>query len=187
MNPAFSVDQAKQKFTQALSHLQDELKKVRTGRAHPSMLEGVIVQAYGTPMPLIQVAAVTAPEAQLLQISPFDPSNIQAIASAIRDDQSLGMNPIDDGRVVRVPIPALTTERRQQIVKQLGEKVEETMIALRGIRHDVLKDVDQAKKTKSLSEDDAMRLEKQIDDFMADAKNQAESLAAAKEKEIMTV
>ncbi len=187
MNPTFSVDQAKQKFTQALNHLQDELKKIRTGRAHPSMLEGIVVQAYGTPMPLIQVANVTAPEAQLLQITPFDPSNIQAIAQAIRDDQSLGLNPTDDGRVVRVPIPALTTERRQQIAKQLGEKLEDTMIAFRGVRHDALKDIEQAKKDKSLSEDEASRLEKQVDEAMAEAKNQAESFAKTKEKEIMTV
>lgn len=187
MNPTFSVDQAKQKFSQALSHLQDELKKIRTGRAHPSMLEGVMVQAYGTPMPMIQVANVTAPEAQLLQITPFDPNNLQAIAQAIREDQSLGLNPTDDGRVVRVPIPPLTTERRQQIAKQLGEKLEDTMIALRGVRHDVLKDVDQAKKDKSLSEDEAARLEKQVDEAMADAKNQAESYTKAKEQEIMTV
>src|SRR5574338_59748 len=105
MNPNQIVDQAKAKFTQAVSHLSEELKKVRTGRAHPSMLDGVMVEAYGTPMPLNQVASVSAPEPQQLQVTPFDPGNLQAISTAIRDNQSLGLNPMDDGRVVRVPIP----------------------------------------------------------------------------------
>jgi len=86
------------------------------------MLDGVVVEAYGTPMPLNQVATVTAPEAQMIQITPFDPSNIQAIATAIRNNPSLGMNPSDDGRVVRVPVPALTEDRRRDIVKQVGQK-----------------------------------------------------------------
>ena len=85
----------------ALTHLEDELKKVRTGRAHPSVIEGVMVEAYGVPTPLNQVANITAPEAQLLQITPFDPTNLAAISNAIRADQSLGLNPADDGRVIR--------------------------------------------------------------------------------------
>ena len=87
------------------------------------MLDGVMVEAYGSKMPLNQVANVTAPEAQMLLVTPFDPSNITAISSAIRDNQSLGFNPSDDGRVVRVPVPALTEERRHQLVKQVSEKV----------------------------------------------------------------
>src|SRR3954468_23177626 len=94
-----------EKMKQAVAHFQEDAKKVRTGRASASMLDGVAVIAYGTPMPLNQVANVTAPEAQLIQITPFDPNNIQAIASAIRDNPTLGLNPMDDGRVVRVPIP----------------------------------------------------------------------------------
>ena len=185
MNP--SVSDAKTKMQTAINHFQEELKKLRTGRAHPSMLDGVMVTAYGTPMPLIQVATVTAPEAQLIQITPFDPTNIQAIAAAIRDNPALGLNPSDDGRVVRVPIPALTTERRQQIAKQLGEKVEECMIALRAVRHDAMKEIDQMKKDKSASEDDAKRMEKQIDDAMAEMKSSVDSQAKAREQEIMTV
>ena len=94
----------------ALQHFSDELKKVRTGRAHIDMLSGVSIEAYGQRMPLNQVANITAPEAQQLLVTPFDPSNINAITQAIRDDQGLGLNPSDDGRVVRVPIPALTEE-----------------------------------------------------------------------------
>lgn len=132
MSPQEVVSQANTKFQAAIARFETEIKKLRTGRAHPSMLESVVVEAYGQSMPLIQLASVSAPEAQLLQITPFDPANLQAIVSSIRDNHSLGMNPSDDGRVIRVPIPALTTERRQEIVKQLGEKVEECMIAMRG-------------------------------------------------------
>lgn len=187
MNPNQVIDNAKQKFQAAFEHFQGELKKVRTGRAHASMLESVTVVAYGAPMPLNQLANVTAPEAQLLQITPFDPSNIQAIASAIRDNPTLGMNPSDDGRVVRVPIPALTEERRREYVKLLGSKVEDCMIVLRGVRRDAIDATDQAKKDKSIGEDDAKRLEKQIDEAMNKIKSEVDAAAKAKESEIMTV
>lgn len=187
MNPNQIVDDAKKKFQAALEHFQGELKKVRTGRAHPSMLDGVMVTAYGTQMPLNQVANVTAPEAQLLQVTPFDPNNIQAIASAIRDNPTLGLNPSDDGRVVRVPIPALNEERRREYTKVLGGKVEDCMIALRGVRRDAIDAVDQAKKDKSIGEDDAKRLEKQVDEAMAKAKTDVDTAAKAKESEIMTI
>lgn len=187
MNPNQIVDQTKSKFSQAVDHLTEELKKVRTGRAHPSMLDSVVVQAYGTPMPLNQVATVSTPEPQLLQITPFDPSNLQAISVAIRDNPSLGMNPMDDGRVVRVPIPPLTEERRREYVKLLGTKVEDSMVSLRNVRHEAMKSIDQAKKAKDIGEDDAKGLQKQIDDAMAAAKSEVESLAKAKETEIMTV
>lgn len=187
MNPNQIVDEAKTKLSGAFAHFQEELKKIRTGRAHPSQLDGVMVSVYGTNMPLNQTANITAPEAQLLQITPFDPGNIGAIADAIRNDQSLGLNPMDDGRVVRVPIPALTTERRQQIVKQLSEKVEETHIASRNIRHDALDAAKKAKSDKAISEDDYSRVEKQVDELMAKTKADIEAAAKVKEQEIMTV
>ncbi len=187
MSPSQTVDDVKAKLHNTVAHFQDELKKLRTGRAHPSMLDAVQVVAYGTPMPLNQISTIVAPEPQLLQITPFDPSNLHAIADAIRNDQSLGMNPMDDGRVVRVPVPPLNTERRQQIVKQMNEKVEETHIACRNIRHDVLADAKRAKSDKGISEDDYIRIEKQVDDLMAKTKSEIEQLAKTKEQEIMTV
>ena len=126
----------KDKLEVVKDHFSQELKKVRTGRANPAILDGIVVEAYNTPMSLKQVASITAPEAQLLQVTPFDPSNISAISEAIRSNQSLGLNPTDDGRVVRIPIPPLTTERRQQLVKQLRDKFEESMISARNVRHE---------------------------------------------------
>lgn len=187
MNPNQLSEDTKNKLAIAKEHLEEEFKKLRTGRAHPSMLDGIKIEAYGVMMPLNQVATTTAQEAQLLQISPFDPSNIQAIAAAIRNDQSLGLNPADDGRVVRVPIPPLTTERRQQIVKQLNEKVEEQFIATRNIRHEALDAAKKAKSDKDISEDDFTRIEKQVEELMAKNKTEVEALAKAKEQEIMTI
>lgn len=187
MNPQDAINQAQEKCNTQIAHFNEELKKLRTGRAHPSMLDGVTAVAYGTPMPLNQLATITTPEAQLIQITPFDPSNIQAIASAIRDNASLGLNPSDDGHVVRIPIPALTTERRTQIVKQLGEKVEDSMIAIRQIRHDAIDKIDQAKKDKSIGEDDTKRYQKQVDDVMTKIKNDIDIAAKTKEAEIMKV
>ena len=175
------------KMNQAIAHFEDELKKVRTGRAHPGMLESIHVEVYGSSMPLNQVANITAPEAQLLQVTPFDPGNIQAIAGAIRNDQSLGFNPSDDGRVVRVPVPPLTEERRKQLVKQSAEKVEETRIALRTIRQDAFKDAKRKKDAKELSEDDVKRVEKEIDHLMSGFQEKIEQIFKAKEKDILTI
>ncbi len=187
MSPEQVVSQAKTKFQQALGHFQDELKKMRTGRASSGMLDGVMVTAYGVPTPLNQVANITAPEAQLLQITPFDPNNLAAISTAIRDNPTLGMNPMDDGRVVRVPVPPLNEERRREIVKQLGTKVEDCMISLRNARHDAMGLIDEAKKDRKLGEDDAKRLSKQVDDAMNQTKTEVDALAKSKEQEILTI
>lgn len=186
MNPG-DISTVSDKFKTTLSRFEDELKKVRTGRANSSMLDGVMVEAYGTPTPIIQVATISAPDAQLLQLTPFDPNNLQAISQAIRDNQSLGMNPTDDGRVIRVPIPPLTEERRKEITKQLGVKTEEAMIRLRNIRHEAREEAEKAKKKKDISEDDFKRFEKQLDEQMGDCKSKIEALAKAKETEIMTI
>lgn len=187
MNPNQLVEQTKTKLQQAASHFLEELKTLRTGRAHPSMLDSVVVDAYGTQMPLIQVGSVTTPEAQLLQITPFDPSNLSAISSAIRDNQSLGLNPMDDGRVVRIQIPPLNEERRKDFVKILGGKVEDCMVSLRNTRHDAQKELDQAKKDRDIGEDEWTRTLKQIDEAMNKAKTDVEAAAKVKEQEILTI
>ena len=175
------------KFAAAVVHFEEEIKKVRTGRAHPGQLEGIKVEMYGSLMPLNQVANITAPEAQLLQVTPFDPGSIQAISAAIRADQSLGFNPSDDGRIIRVPVPALTEDRRKLLVKQASEKVEETRIALRNIRQDALKEAKRKKDAKELSEDDVKRIEKGIDDDMSSYNARLDELFRAKEKDILTI
>ncbi len=187
MSPNQIIDQSKIKFNQAIDHFHDELRKIRTGRAHPGMLDGLMVEAYGSQMPLVQVGSVTVPEAQQLQITPFDPANLQAISTAIRDNHSLGLNPMDDGRVVRIQIPALTEERRREYVKVLSSKVEDTMISLRGSRHEALHQAEEAKKNRTLTEDDLGSIKKQLDDLITKQKVDIDSLAKAKEQEILTV
>jgi ribosome recycling factor len=175
------------KMNQAFAHFEDDLRKVRTGRAHPGMLEGVVVEVYGTKMPLNQVANILAPEPQLLQVTPFDPTNVKAVVAAIRNDQASGFNPSDDGRIVRIPVPSLTTERRQQIAKQLGEKVEDCRIVLRNIRHDVLKAAKKAKDDREVAENEVARVERVIDQMMGDMQTKLDAAAKAKEAEIMTI
>ncbi|HZL07818.1 MAG TPA: ribosome recycling factor [Candidatus Dormibacteraeota bacterium] len=187
MSPEQIVSGAQAKFKQAVERFRDSLKSLRTGRASASILDGVTVEAYGTPMPLIQVATITAPEAQLIQITPFDPNNMQAIVAAIRDNQSLGLNPSDDGRVVRVPIPPLSEERRRELAKQVGQKQEDCMISLRSVRHEAIDTINEAKKDRDIGEDDAKRLTAQVEDAMNKAKADVESVSRDKEAEIMKV
>lgn len=187
MNPSQLLQETKTKLSQAEEHFKQEIGKIRTGRAHPSMLDGIMVEAYGTPMPLKAVGSITAPEAQLLQITPFDPNNLQAISDAIRDDQALGLNPADDGRVVRIQIPPLTEETRQQMVKVLYQKVEDYAIAGRNARHDSLQRAEAAEKSKDMSKDELERFKKQMDELMAEQKSRVDELAKTKEQEILTV
>lgn len=183
----FDTKSYEEKFELALAHFEEDLKKVRTGRAHPGQLDGIRVEVYGTLMPLNQAANITAPEAQMLQVTPFDPGNIQAIAAAIRGDQALGFNPSDDGRIIRVPVPALTEDRRKLLVKQASEKVEDARITLRNIRQDALKEAKRLKEAKTLSEDDVKRIEKGIDDDMASYNSKIDEIFRAKEKDILTI
>lgn len=176
-----------EKINLAIAHYEAELKKVRTGRAHPSMLEGVQVEAYGAKMPLNQVANITAPEAAMILVTPFDINNIAAISSAIRADQTLGFNPSDDGRVVRVPVPPLTEERRKQIVKQTSEKVEDAKIALRNIRQDAFKEAKHLKDNKEITEDEQKRFEKDFDENMKKMNAKIDEIFKNKEKEILTI
>ena len=135
----FDTKDEQKKMDEVLARFDGEMKKVRTGRAHPDMLAGVKVEAYGQWMPLNQVANVTIGDATMLVITPFDPTNIANIESAIRADSTLGLNPADDGRIIRVPIPPLTEERRKEIVKTTSTKVEEAKVSIRNVREDARK------------------------------------------------
>ena len=187
MSPNQIIDQAKSKLNQAVEHFKSELKSLRTGRASAAMLDGVMIEAYGTQMPLNQAATIAVPEAQLIQITPFDPNNLAVIATAIRDNQSLALNPSDDGHVVRVPIPLLTEDRRHELAKQIGQKQEECLIGLRNVRHEAIDLIDKAKKDKDIGEDEAKRLNMQVEDAMNKVRSEVEATAKAKEQEILTL
>lgn len=180
----FDTKEERKKMEAVLDRFKDEMKKVRTGRAHPDMLAGIKVEAYGQFMPLNQVANVTVGDATLLVITPFDPSTITNISTAIRNDQTLGLNPADDGRIIRVPIPALTEERRKEIVKTASGKVEEGKVAIRNIREDARKAI---KAMAELSEDVRKRAEKEIDDLTKEFTDKVDAEFKAKESEIMKI
>ncbi len=175
------------KFDSVEIRFIDELKKIRTGRANASILDGVKAEVYGQLTPIIHLATVSVLDAQTLQVSPFDPSNLSVISAAVRNSQSLGLNPADDGRVIRIPIPPMTTERRQTVVKQVREKVEEANIAMRNIRHDLIKHAKQQEKSKDMSEDELKKFEKSVDEKLNQIKSNISQLAQEKEAEIMKV
>lgn len=179
----FDTTDYKQTMEAVITKFNDEMKKVRTGRAHPDMLAGVKVEAYGQWMPLNQVANVTVSGATMLLVTPYDPSTIPAIASAIRADSTLGLNPSDDGRVVRVPIPPLTEERRKEIVKTASKFVEESKVKIRNVREDARKDL----KAAELPEDAKKRAEKSVDDLTKEYNDKIDALFKEKEKEIMQI
>ena len=175
------------KLNETTDKFGEEIKSIRTGRANAAMLDGVTAEVYGSKMPLIQVATISAVDATLLQLTPFDPNNLEAISNAIRNNPNLSLNPTDDGRVIRVPIPALTEERRKELVKQLSSKQEEFTVRGRNARHDALNKVSQLKKDKMIGEDEASRSEKTIDEEMNKFKSKLDTLVKDKEKEILTI
>lgn len=166
-----------------LVRFDNEMKKIRTGRAHPDMLSSIKVEAYGEFMPLNQVASVTSADATMLLVTPFDPANIQNIAKAIREDQALGLNPSDDGHVVRVPVPPLTEERRKEIVKTASGKVEEAKVAVRNVREDARKEL----KNAELPEDVKKRAEKDVDELTKSFVEKVDAAFKAKSAEIMAI
>lgn len=180
----FDTKEDRKKMEGVIERFKDEMKKVRTGRAHPDMLSGIRVEVYGQFMPLNQVANITVADATLLVVTPFDPSNIQAIASAIRADQALGLNPADDGRVIRVPIPPLTEERRKEIVKTASGKVEDAKKTIRNVREDARKAV---KNVEEMSEDVKKRAEKEIDELTKEFTDKVDAEFKAKSDEIMKI
>ena len=158
-----------------------EMNKLQTGRAHPSILDGVFVEVYETKLPLTQVASIISREATVLAVTPFDSTNIAAISKAIAGNERLGLNPTDDGRAVYVQIPPLTTERRQAIVKTLHGLKEDYMVRLRHARHHSLKSI----KEDSDSQEVIGHLEKEIEKIVSEAKQLIEANSLKREKEIL--
>lgn len=179
----FDDSEYKSAMEKVIVRFQDEMKKVRTGRAHPDMLANIKVEAYGQFMPLNQVANVVAAGATLLQVTPFDPTNIQAITAAIRNDAALGLNPADDGHIVRVPVPPLTEERRKEIVKSASSKVEEAKVGIRNVREDARKEL----KTAELPEDVKKKAEKAVDELTKTYTDKIDAAFKEKTAEIMAL
>ena len=178
--------QLKTRMDKAVEDFRRDLASQRTGRASVHLLDTVTVEAYGSPMPLNQVANVSAPEPQLLTVQPWDVSLIGAIEKAIRSAE-LGLNPMNDGKLIRVPVPALTEERRKDMVKHLGKMLEEHRTAVRNIRRDGNDAIKKALKDKKITEDEERGCLEQMQKLTDDEIKKMEELAKNKEKEIMQV
>jgi ribosome recycling factor len=176
--------QLKIRMEKAVEDFRKAMASVRTGRANVHMLDGVTVEAYGSQMPLNQVAQVHAPEAQLITVQPFDPSQLGAIEKAIRGGD-LGLNPMNDGKMIRVPVPALTQERRQDMVKYLHKVLEEHRTAIRNIRRDGNDAIKKAMKDKKITEDEEKRSLDEIQKLTDDEIKKMEEMSKTKEKEVM--
>jgi len=177
---------AENKMKKTIDALKRELVGIRTGRATPALIEPLKVEYYGTPTPLQQLAAIAAPEPRLFTVKPFDPATLSVIEKAILKSD-LGLTPNNDGKIIRLAIPALTEERRRDLTKVVRKHAEETHVALRNVRRDALKDLEELEKEKMISEDQHFKgkdlLQELTDKYIA----QADEIAKKKETEIMEV
>jgi ribosome recycling factor len=181
-----SFTQLKTRMDKAVEDFRREMASTRTGRASVHMLDSVVVDAYGSQMPLNQLANVSAPEPQLITVQPWDVSQIGAIEKAIRS-ADLGLNPMNDGKLVRVPVPALTEDRRKDMVKHLHKVLEEHRTAVRNIRRDGNDLIKKAMKDKKITEDEERGALDQIQKLTDDEIKKMEELSKGKEKEVMSV
>jgi len=181
-----SYVQLKTRMDKAVEDFRKEMTSTRTGRASVHMLDGVTVEAYGSQMPLNQLANVSAPEPQLITVQPWDVSQIGAIEKAIRSGD-LGLNPMNDGKLVRVPVPALTEDRRKEMVKHLNRVLEEHRPAVRNIRRDGNDSIKKAMKDKKITEDEERGAMEHLQKLTDDEIKKMEEMAKGKEKEVMSI
>ena len=177
---------AKTRMEKAVDDFRKDLATLRTGRANTSLLDSVRVDYHGTPMPVNQLGTVTTPEPTMIVVSPWDPSAVPLIDKAIRTSD-LGLNPTNDGKVVRIPIPSLTEDRRKDIVKQLHKVLENHRTAVRNIRRDLKEAIEKLEKDKKISEDDKKRALDELEKLSQAETKKIEDLSATKEKEIMSI
>ena len=178
--------QLKTRMEKAVEDFRKAMAATRTGRASVHMLDTVTVDYYGSQMPLNQLAQVHAPEPQLITVQPFDPSSLPGIEKSIRGAE-LGLNPMNDGKMIRVPVPPLTQERRQDMVKHLNKILEEHRTAIRNIRRDGNDAIKKAMKDKKITEDDEKRAMDEIQKLTDDEIKKMEDMSKAKEKEVMEI
>lgn len=175
-----------EQMDKTIKSLQNSLTKVRTGRASPAVLDGIQVDFYGTMSPLKQVGQISTPEARLLQIQPFDKSMLPKIEKAIFD-ANLGVTPNNDGNVIRIPFPALTEDKRKDLVKEVKKIGEDSKVAIRNIRREQNDKVKKAEKDKVISEDDSKKHQAEIQTITDNFTKEVDKVIGAKEKELMTV
>ncbi len=180
------IEEKKQSFENAVAHFSDEAAKIRTGRAHPGLVENLMVDYYGTRTPLRQIASISIPEARQILISPWDKGSLVLIEAAIRE-ADLGLNPGNDGVALRITLPALTEETRKNLVKALNQRAEEARIAVRNIREEIWKDIQEFEKAGEISEDDKFSGKDELQKVVDEYNQRLEVSRKKKEEEILTV
>lgn len=176
---------AEERMRKAIRVFEDELNGIRTGRASPALVERILVEYYGTQVPLEQLAIIRAPEPNLLTIQPYDPKALPEIERAILKSD-LGLTPSNDGRIIRLVLPRLTEQRRQELVKLVHKRLEETRVAIRNIRRDALEELRARHKNKEMSDDELEEAKEEVQKLTDRYIEEAEKVAQAKEKEIMS-
>lgn len=177
---------SKERMKSSVQSLRDELAAVRTGRASPALVEKLLVEYYGQPTPLIQLASISVPEPRQLLIKPFDPGSLKDIERAIQTSD-LGLTPSNDGKLIRLSLPQLSEERRKELVKVVNTRREEAHVAVRNIRRDAIKDLRDFKEEKLISEDDLKRGEEEVQKLTDEIIKEIDVMGANKEKEVMEV
>lgn len=180
------LKETKERMKGAVTSLKEDLSAIRTGRATPALIEKLLVEYYGSPTPLIQLASISVPEPRQLLVKPFDPGSLKDIEKAVQTSE-LGLNPNSDGKVIRLNLPQLTEERRRDLVKVVNARVEEAHVAVRNIRRDAIKDLRDFKDEKLISEDDLKRGEDDVQKLTDELSGEIDSLGKNKEKEVMEV
>lgn len=181
-----ALSQAKTRMEKAVEDFRKDLASVRTGRANVALLDHIRVDYHGTPMPINQLGNLTVPDAMMIVISPWDPGAVPLVDKAIRTSD-LGLNPATDGKVIRVPIPPLTEERRKELVKHIHKVLENHRTAVRNIRRDIKEAIEKLEKDKKISEDDRKRSLDELEKVTHSETKKIEDLSAAKEKEVMEI
>jgi len=181
-----ALAQAKTRMEKAVEDFRKDLAGVRTGRANTALLDSIRVDYHGTPMPINQLGSLSVPDPTIITISPWDPTAVPLIDKAIRTSD-LGLNPTSDGKVLRVPIPSLTEERRKDLVKMIHKVLENHRTAVRNIRRDIKEAVEKLEKEKKISEDDKKRALDELEKLTHAETKKVEDLSASKEKEVMEI
>jgi ribosome recycling factor len=177
---------AETKMTKSVEHFAGELATIRTGRANPALIDKVMVAYYGTPTPLNQLAQISAPEPRLLVVQVYDKSQMAAVEKALRSGE-MGLNPANDGQLIRVPIPPLTEERRKEYVRLVKQKAEDARVAIRNVRRDEIHRLDAMAKQGEVAEDDAKRAHARLQKITESQVARVDALAARKETEVLEV
>lgn len=184
MNQLFNT--AEEKMNKTVAALEKEYGSIRAGRANPAILDRVTVDYYGTPTPIIQMAAVSVPEARMLQIQPWDASTLKEIEKAILASD-IGITPANDGKIIRISFPPLTEERRKELVKDINKMAEDSKVAIRSIRRDIIDKLKAMKKNNEITEDDVKKGETDAQKLTDKFVKKLDEVAAAKEKEVMSL